>query len=82
MEMSLLGDLLSAVRWLRRKLRSKANHWRRLGAYGGARQSAFVRLRSHRNDEAEEMEAIETEIMLALGYRIRTLPRKNNLPGI
>ncbi len=80
--MSLLGDLVSAVRWLRRKHRSKANHWRRTGAYGGARQSAFVRLRSHRRYEAEEMEALETEIMLALGYEIRTLPRKNNLPGI
>ncbi len=34
------------------------------------------------DDEAEEMEALETEIMLALGYEIRTLPRKNNLPGI
>ncbi len=32
MEMSLLGNLdISAVRWLRRKLRSKANHWRRTG---------------------------------------------------
>lgn len=34
------------------------------------------------DDEAEEMEALETEIMLALAMRIRTLPRKNNLPGI
>ena len=31
MEMSLLAIWLSAVRWLRRKLRSKANHWRRTG---------------------------------------------------
>ena len=31
MEMSLLAIWLSAVRWLRRKHRSKANHWRRTG---------------------------------------------------
>lgn len=34
------------------------------------------------DDEAEEMEALETEIMLALGYEDPYIARKNNLPGI
>ena len=49
MEMSLLGDLVIC----RQVVEKEAQEQRQttggaLGAYGGARQSAFVRLRSHR----------------------------------
>ncbi len=82
MEMCYWAIWLSAVRWLRRKLRSKQTTGGALGAYGGARQSAFVSYDHIEDDEAEEMEALETEISLLWAMRIRTLPRKNNLPGI
>ena len=44
MEMSLLGDLVIC----RQVVEKEAQEQGALGAYGGARQSAFVRLRSHR----------------------------------
>ena len=68
MEMSLLGDLVICRQVVEKEAQEQGKPLEAHCAYGGARQSAFVRLRSHRRDEAEEMEAIETEIMLALGY--------------
>ncbi len=67
--MSLLGDLVICRQVVEKEAQEQGKPaGGALGAYGGARQSAFVRLQSYEDDEAEEMEALETEIMLALGY--------------
>ncbi len=84
MEMSLLGDLVICRQVVEKEAQEQGKpleaHWAHMVVHGSLHLLGYDHIE---DDEAEEMEAIETEIMLALwAMRIRTLPRKNNLPHL
>ena len=61
MEMSLLGDLVIC----RQQGKPLEAHWAHMVVHGSLHLLGYDHIE---DDEAEEMEALETEIMLALGY--------------
>ncbi len=83
MEMSLLGDLVICRQMVEKEAQEQGKpleaHWRMV-VHGSLHLLGYDHIE---DDEAEEMEALETEIMLALGYEDPYIAeRKNNLPAI
>ena len=69
MEMPLLGDLIICRQVVEREAKeqnvSLDSHWAHMVVHGSLHLLGYDHIEE---DEAEEMEGIETEIMLALGY--------------
>ncbi|GHD92564.1 rRNA maturation RNase YbeY [Pseudocitrobacter sp. RIT415] len=69
MEMPLLGDLIICRQVVEREAKeqnvSLDSHWAHMVVHGSLHLLGYDHIE---DDEAEEMEGIETEIMLALGY--------------
>ncbi|MER1976873.1 rRNA maturation RNase YbeY [Pseudocitrobacter faecalis] len=69
MEMPLLGDLIICRQVVEREAKeqnvSLDSHWAHMVVHGSLHLLGYDHIQ---DDEAEEMEGIETEIMLALGY--------------
>ena len=69
MEMSLLGDLVICRQVVEKEAQEQGKpleaHWAHMVVHGSLHLLGYDHIE---DDEAEEMEAIETEIMLALGY--------------
>lgn len=69
MEMSLLGDLIICRQVVEREAKeqnvSLDSHWAHMVVHGSLHLLGYDHIE---DEEAEEMEGIETEIMLALGY--------------
>ena len=69
MEMSLLGDLVICRQVVEKEAQEQGKpleaHWAHMVVHGSLHLLGYDHIE---DDEAEEMEALETEIMLALGY--------------
>ncbi len=76
-EMPLLGDLIICRQVVEQEAQEQSKpleaHWAHMVVHGSLHLLGYDHID---DDEAEEMESLETEIMLAMAMRIRTLPRR------
>ena len=81
MEMSLLGDLVICRQVVEKEAQEQGKpleaHWAHMVVHGSLHLLGYDHIE---DDEAEEMEAIETEIMLALGYEDPYIAEKHENP--